>query len=284
MLAPGGGLMILVIVVPLIIGLVISTLDLDQYTLRDWLRAPFIGINNYVEAVTASPLLRSITISGSYAVIVSLVTLPIGVVAALAVQNAFRGRAIVRSIFLIPYVLPAFVVGTVWRTVLQPDGVMNTSLAGVGIHGGLWLNGPQSFWALVIVQIWSSWPFVYLLALAALQSVEPEVQEAAALDGALGWTKLRYVIFPYMRGPVALALIISLLHNLNAFTLPFVLFGVPTPDDVQVLPVLTYITSFQTFRFGLSAAMAVASLAMICIPIFIYLKAVKLDTGDEWVK
>ena len=284
MLLPGGILMVLVIVIPLILAVVISMLDLDQYTLRSWLQAPFIGLGNFVEAVTKSTLLRSIGISASYAAIAAVATLPIGVFAALATQNAFRGRGLVRSIFLIPYVLPTFVVATVWRTMLQPGGVVNEGLDALGIHTGLWLNGPQSYWALIIVQIWSSWPFFYLLVLAGLQSVDQEVHEAAAIDGALWWTKLRYVILPYLRGPIALALIISFLHNVNGFTLPFVLFGVPAPQDVEVLPVLTYVTSFQSFRFGLSASMAVASLVLIAIPLFIYLRAVKLDTGDEGAK
>ncbi|MET4780762.1 sugar ABC transporter permease [Glaciihabitans sp. UYNi722] len=281
MLAPGGILMILVIVIPLILAIVISLLDLDQYTLRSWLQAPFIGLQNFVEAFTRSTLLRSIGISVSFAAIAAVVTLPIGVAAAIATQNKFVGRGLVRSIFLIPYVLPAFVVGTVWRTMLQPGGVVDDALASIGIHTGLWLNGPQSFWALILVQIWSSWPFFYLLVLAGLQAVDHEVHEAAAIDGALWWTKLRYVIFPYLRGPIALAVIISFLHNINGFTLPFVLFGVPAPQDVDVLPVLTYVTSFQSFRFGLSASMAVASLVLIAIPLFIYLKAVRLDTGEE---
>lgn len=284
MLLPGGILMVLVIVIPLVLAIVISMLDLDQYTLRSWLQAPFIGLGNFVEAVTKSTLLRSIGISASYAAIAAVATLPIGVFAALATQNAFRGRGLVRSIFLIPYVLPTFVVATVWRTMLQPGGVVNEGLDALGIHTGLWLNGPQSYWALIIVQIWSSWPFFYLLVLAGLQSVDQEVHEAAAIDGALWWTKLRYVILPYLRGPIALALIISFLHNVNGFTLPFVLFGVPAPQDVEVLPVLTYVTSFQSFRFGLSASMAVASLVLIAIPLFIYLRAVKLDTGDEGAK
>ncbi|WP_426520121.1 carbohydrate ABC transporter permease [Diaminobutyricibacter sp. McL0618] len=281
LLLPGGILMVLVIVVPLIVAVLMSTLDLDQYTLQSWLQAPFIGLQNYVEAVTSSPLLHSIWISVSFAVIAAVVTLPIGVAAALATQNRFRGRGLVRSLFLIPYVLPAFVVGTLWRTMLQPGGVIDSVLSGMGVHTGLWLNGPQSYWSLIIVQIWTSWPFFYLLVLAGLQSVDHEVHEAAALDGALWWTKLRYVIFPYLKGPVTLALIIAFLHNINAFTLPFVLFGVPAPQDVEVLPVLTYVTSFQSFRFGLSAAMAILSLVLIAIPLFAYLRAVRLDTGEE---
>ncbi|GAA2066582.1 carbohydrate ABC transporter permease [Leifsonia soli] len=281
MLLPGGILMLVVIVVPLIVAVVMSTLDLDQYTLQSWLQAPFVGLGNYVEAVASSPLLRSIGISVSFAVIAAVVTLPIGLAAALATQNRFRGRALVRSLFLIPYVLPAFVVGTLWRTMLQPGGVVDSMLGAVGAHPGLWLNGPLSYWSLIIVQLWTSWPFFYLLVVAGLQSVDPEVHEAAAIDGATWWIKLRYVILPYLRGSILLALIIAFLHNINAFTLPFVLFGVPAPQDVDVLPVLTYTTSFQSFRFGLSAAMAICSLVLIAIPLFVYLRAVKLDSGEE---
>ncbi|MBO1740046.1 carbohydrate ABC transporter permease [Leifsonia sp. TF02-11] len=281
LLLPGGILMLLVIIVPFVFALVISTLDLDMYTLRDWVSAPFIGLGNYIEALTSSSLLQSIWISVSFAVIAAVVTLPIGVAAALATQNAFRGRALVRSLFLVPYVLPGFVVGTFWHTMLQPHGIVDTVLGDLGIHTGLWLNGPLSYWTLVMVQIWSSWPFFYLLVLAGLQSIEHEVHEAAAIDGAGWWAKLRYVILPALRGPIALALIISLLHNINGFTLPFVLFGVPAPQAVNVLPVLTYVTSFQSFRFGLSAAMAVFSLILIAIPLFVYLRAVRLDTGDD---
>ncbi|AGW41999.1 ABC transporter permease [Leifsonia xyli subsp. cynodontis DSM 46306] len=281
MLLPGGLLMLLVIVAPLLVAVTMSTLDLDQYTLQSWLQAPFVGLGNYVEAIAASPLLRSIGISVSFAAIAAVVTLPIGLAAALATQNAFRGRALVRSLFLIPYVLPAFVVGTLWRTMLQPGGVVDSVLSALGTHPGLFLNGPLSYWSLVVVQIWTSWPFFYLLVLAGLQSVDHEVHEAAALDGATWWIKLRSVVLPYLRGPIFLALLIAFLHNINAFTLPFVLFGVPAPQDVDVLPVLTYVTSFQSFRFGLSAAMAICSLVLIAIPLFVYLRAVRLDSGEE---
>jgi multiple sugar transport system permease protein len=281
MLAPGGVLILVVIVIPLLVALWISLLDLDQYSIREWIHAPFLGVKNYVEALTDSDLLHSVWLSVFYAVVVTLVTTPIGIAAALATQQAFRGRGFVRSVFLIPYVLPAFVVGTIWRIILLPDGFANRTLAHVGIHPGLWLNGPKSFWALVLVQIWASWPLIYLLALSGLQSVDPDVHEAAALDGADWWSKLWHIIGPYLRGPVALAMIIAFLHNVNNFTLPFVLFGVPAPHDVEVLPVLTYIESFQNFRFGLSAAMAVCSLVLVAIPIIVYLRAVRLDTGGK---
>lgn len=280
LLAPGGLLMTVVIVLPLLLAVYLALIDLDQYTLRRWLDAPFIGLDNFTEAFQ-SGLLHSIWISVSFAVIATAATVPLGIAAAVATQNPYRGRALVRAVFLIPYVLPSFVVATVWRTMLRPDGIVNASLSKVGVDGGLWLSGPKSYWTLVLVEIWAAWPFIYLMALAALQSVDLEVYEASAIDGANWWPKLSRVILPYLRGPVLLACLLATLNHINNFTLPYVLFGSPAPDDVNVIPMLVYVTSFQSLRFGLSAAMAVVSLVLIAIPLFAYLRAVRLDVHEE---
>ncbi|MEW1808158.1 sugar ABC transporter permease [Pseudarthrobacter sp. NPDC080039] len=281
LLTPGGLLIGLVIVVPLLLGIYISMLQLDQYTIRKWVSAPFVGVSNFVEAFTSTDLLHAFGNSVSFSVIATVITVPIGVFAALTTQNAFRGRAVVRSVYLIPYVLPSFVVGTFWRTMLQPDGIVNKILATAGIPAGQWLSGPSSYWVLILVEVWAAWPFIYLMALSGLQSVDQEVHEAAAIDGALWWTKLRYVIFPYLRGPVALACLIATLHHMNNFSLAFLLFGVPAPFDIQVLPTLVYSMSFTSLRFGMGAAMALLSLVFIALPLYFYLRAVKLDTGTE---
>ncbi|XVV10523.1 carbohydrate ABC transporter permease [Actinoplanes sp. CA-131856] len=280
LLTPGGLLLVLVVLIPLALAVYLSLLDLDQYTLRRWIEAPFIGLDNYVESLD-SGLLHSIWISVSFSVLSTAVTVPIGIAAALVTQNAYRGRGLVRAAFLIPYVLPSFVVASVWRTMLQPDGVVNAWLSKVGVDGGLWLSGPKSYWTLVLVEIWAAWPFIYLMALAALQSVDHEVHEASAVDGATWWPKLSRVILPYLRGPVLLACLLATLNHINNFTLPFVLFGAPAPDDVNVMPMLVYVTSFQGLRFGLSAAMAVVSLIIIAIPLYVYLRAVRLDVHEE---
>ena len=280
LLTPGGLLMIVIVIIPLLLAIYISLIDLDQYTLRRWLDAPFIGLQNFTEAFQ-SGLPKSIWISVSFAVLSTIATVPFGVAAAVATQNRYRGRAVVRAVFLIPYVLPSFVVATVWRTMLQPDGIVNTLLAKVGITGGLWLSGPKSYWTLILVEIWAAWPFIYLMALAALQSVDGEVHEASAIDGANWWPKLTHVILPYLRGPVLLACLLATLNHINNFSLPFVLFGAPAPDDVNVMPMIVYVTSFQSLRFGLSAAMAIVSLLLIAIPLFVYLRALRLDVHDE---
>ena len=280
LLTPGAVLMTVIILIPLLLAIYISLIDLDQYTLRRWLDAPFVGLQNFTEAFQ-SGLPKSIWISVSFAVLSTIATVPFGVAAAVATQNRYRGRAVVRAVFLIPYVLPSFVVATVWRTMLQPDGIVNTLLAKVGIDGGLWLSGPTSYWTLILVEIWAAWPFIYLMALAGLQSVDGEVHEASAIDGANWWPKLTHVILPYLRGPVLLACLLATLNHINNFTLPFVLFGAPAPDDVNVMPMIVYVTSFQSLRFGLSAAMAIVSLLLIAIPLFAYLRVLRLDVHEE---
>jgi multiple sugar transport system permease protein len=277
MLAPGGVLMVVVILVPLVVALLVSTLDLNQYTLRQWTDAPGVGLSNYVEAWRDTALPHAIWVSVGYAVIVTIAAVPLGLAAALATQQRFAGRALVRSAFLIPYVLPAFVVGTVWHTILQPGGPAGKLLG----EDYLWLNGPRSYWALVVVQLWTSWPLLYLLALSGLQGIADDVHEAAALDGAGWWAKLRHIILPHLRGVLGLGMVIEFLHTLNSFTLPYVMFGVPAPHDVEVLPVLTYVESFQNFKFGLSAAMAVLSLILVAIPLSVYLRAVRLNRNED---
>lgn len=274
-------LLVLVIVLPFLLGIWISATDLDQYSLRTFLQAPVIGLSNYVEALQTSGLLHSIWVSFAFAMLTTLVCAPIGVLAALALNTAFRGRGLVRSAFLIPYVLPSFVTATVWRFILRPDGAFNEVLAWVGVDGGQWLIGDKAFWALVLVDIWAAWPFVYMMAMAGLQAIPDELYESADMDGASWWQKVRYVALPQIRGQLLLGLLLSTLAHFNNFTLPFVLFGTPAPDSVLTLPVNIYQTSFQTFRFGLGSAMSVLSLVLMLIPAVIYLRASRLTAATD---
>ena len=281
LMSPTLVLLLLVIVVPFLVAVWISVLDLDQYSLRSFFSAPFVGLGNYTEAFRASGLLHSVWVSLSFAVLTTAVCAPVGLLAALALNSRFRGRALVRSAFLIPYVLPSFVTATVWRFILRPTGVFNEMLARVGIDGGQWLIGDKSFWALVMVDIWAAWPFVYMMCMAGLQSVPDELYESADLDGASWWQKVRFVVVPQIRNQLLLGLLLSTLAHFNNFTLPFVLFGTPAPTPAVTLPVNIFQTSFQTFRFGLGSAMSVVALVLTLIPAVIYLRAARLTAAPE---
>ena len=148
-----------------------------------------------------------------------------------------------------------------------------------GIDGGQWLIGDRAFWALVIVDIWAAWPFIYMMTIAGLQSIPNEMYEAADLDGTTWFQKIRFVALPQIRGQLLLGLLLSTLAHFNNFTLPYVLLGSPAPTPALTLPVNVYQTSFQVFRFGLGAAMAVISLILMIIPAVFYLRASKLTAA-----
>lgn len=272
-------LLFVFIVIPFLVGIYISFLDLDQYSLREFFSAPFVGLDNYVEAFSSAGLLHSVRVSLSFSVLTTIVCIPVGLLAAMAVNTTFRGRGLVRSLFLVPYVIPSFVTAVVWRFILQPTGAANTVLDMFGIEGGQWLIGGNAFWSLTLVEIWAAWPFIYMMAIAGLQSIPSEMYEAADLDGVSNWQKIRYVVLPQIRGQLLLGVLLSTLANFNSFAMPYVLLGSPAPNPALTLPVNVYQTSFQVFRFGLGAAMSVITLILMIIPAVYYLRASKLTAA-----
>jgi len=281
---PSVVLLIVIIGVPFLIALYISFLSLDQYTLRSWVHAPWVGLVNYVSALSGSSVvgastLTSLGVSVAFSLLTTLIITPIGVLAALTVNTDFRGRAVVRALYLIPYVLPTFVTALVWRMMfLNHTGLVDIVLAGIHIASinTYWLLGPNSFWAMVIADTWASWAFIYIMTLAGLQSISADVYDAAVMDGANSWQKLTRIVIPQLRPVLGLALLLSTLNHFNNFTLPFVMFGTPPPVQADVLPLNIYVSSFQLFNFGLGAAMSIVTLIIMLIPGFLYIRTLRL--------
>ncbi|HZU00921.1 MAG TPA: sugar ABC transporter permease [Ktedonobacteraceae bacterium] len=281
---PSVVLLIVIIGIPLLIAIYISFLSLDQYTLRSWISAPWVGLSNYVTALTAGNVigasaLLSLGVSLAFSLLTTLLITPIGILAALTVNTSYRGRTLVRSLYLIPYVIPTFVTAVVWRQMfLNGTGLVDRFLAALHLASinTYWLLGPNSFWAMVIADVWASWAFIYIMVLAGLQSISHDVYEAADMDGANGWQKLTQIVLPQLRHILGLALLLSTLNHFNNFTLPFVLFGTPPPVQADVLPLNIYVSSFQLFNFGLGGAMSVITLIIMLIPGFLYIRALRL--------
>lgn len=285
LLWPGLLLLLVVIGIPFLIAFYISFLNLDQYSLRTWLQAPWAGLSNYVATfvdgnVVGSSMLVSLGVSLGFSLLTTLLILPIGILAALTVNTPYRGRALVRALYLIPYVIPTFVTGLIWRLMfLNGTGLIDHVLAALHLAdiNMYWLLGANSFWAMVIADTWASWPFIYMMTLAGLQALPAEVYDSAAVDGATFWQKMTHIILPQLRNTLALAILLSTLNHFNNFTLPFVMFGTPPPVQADVLPLNIYVSSFQLFNFGGGAAMSVLTLIIVLIPGFIYIRSLRLN-------
>ncbi len=284
LLAPTAVFLFVVVVAPFVMGLYVSLTNLNQYTIASWARAPFVGLGNYVAALTqpgavSASFPQSIWASVSFSVATTVVIVPIAIGAALLMDDEFAGRGIFRSLFLVPYVIPTFVNAIVWRLIfLNNYGLADRvlPLVGLGSRSQFWLIGPLTFPAMVIADVWASWPFVYLMVLAGLQAVPGDVKDAAEIDGAGPAARFFGITLPLIRPTLTLAVLLSTIFHFNNFTLPFVMFGTPPPPAVDVLPLTVYINSFQIFNFGLGAAMSVLTLVIMLVPATLYMRVVRL--------
>lgn len=287
LLWPSVFLLLVIVAIPFVVGVYTSFIELDQYTIVNWSHAPFIGLQNYVDGFAANnalgaSLVQSIWASVSFSLMTTLIILPIGVAGALLVNRPFPGRALIRSIFLIPFVLPVFVNAITWRFLfINGWGPIDRILAALHLASinTYWLIGPETFWAMVVADVWASWPFVYLLALAGLQQIPDELYEAATIDGASARQSFISITLPFLRPLLGLGALLSTINHFNNFTLPFVMFGTPPPAPVDVLPLNVYVTSFQLFNLGQGAAMSLVTLLVMLVPAIIYMRVVRLGVS-----
>lgn len=288
LMAPALALLTLIIFIPMLFAFWISVTGLNQYTIGNWLHAPFVGLTQYIQSLTPSgpffgSLVGSVKASVAFALITTAIITPVGVGAAVLYNEKFAGRAVFRAVALLPYTIPAFVNAIVWRMVFTsetgPADVILSTLH-LASRGMFWLIGPNALWAMIIADAWAAWPFVYLLSLAALQSIPSDLYDAATIDGAAVWQRFRYVTLPSIRGTLGLALVLSTINHFNNFTLPFVMFGASPPAQVNVLPLNIYVNSFITFNFGLGAAMSVVALVIMLVPAVVYLRAARVGEAQ----
>ena len=271
--------LLLIHLLPMVAGVAISFFQLTEFFLRNWQAAPFAGLSNYAIAVdfssaTGAALLHSFTVTVAYTLLVLAVSWLFGMAAAVFTQRAFRGRGAVRTLFLIPYALPVFASVITWNFMLQRDsGMLNQLLLDLHLVGArpFWLIGSNSFWSLIIVQIWRTWPFAFLILTAGLQSIPVDLYEAAALDGASLLGQVRHVTLPLLRPVNRVLLLVLFLWTFNDFSVPFTLFGSAPPAQADIISIHIYENSFASWNFGTGSAMSVLLLLFLLLVTVIYL-------------
>jgi multiple sugar transport system permease protein len=280
LLAPAVVLELAVHVVPMVVGVWMSLLELTQFHIRDWSGAPFVGLDNYratlgVTTTTGRELLHSFGVTVAYTVLSVGLSWALGLTAAVLLQRPFRGRGVLRTLFLTPYALPVYAAVITWTFMFQRDtGLVNHVLVDdLGLRGDrpFWLIGGNSFVALLVVSVWRTWPFAFLCLMAGTQSIPDDLYEAAYLDGAGFWRRLGSVTLP-MLAPVNQVLILVLfLWTFNDFNTPYVLFGGSAPSAADLIAVHIYQSSFITWDFGIGSAMSVALLLFLLFVTTVYL-------------
>lgn len=289
MLTPAVLAMIIVLFIPMAWGVMISFRSYNKSTLSlpIW-DVPFVGVDNYVRSIQSMDLefMRSLQVTVSFVILSLLLSVVLGLGAALVGNSRFPGQTIFRGIMLIPFILPAVVSLTTFRFMLLSDGIINTTLTQLGVirEPVFWLVGANSFWAIVIGAVWTRFPLFFLTFLAALQTIPGDLYEAAELDGANRWQQFRYITLPYLRGIGTIIILLTVLWAYNNYLIPFVMLGggyyqVPPPAALLSVDILK--ESFTNLNFSYGAAQSVLMTALALGFVIVYLAWTQPREIDE---
>lgn len=239
------------------------------YAFTDWrageAHPAFVGLRNFAGLLHSIEARAALVNTLVIAVACTVLQTVIGLALAVALHARLASRYVLRTLFFVPALLPAVIIGFLWQYVLTPQGPLNEALTGVGL-GTLtrnWLGDAHIALASVIgVIIWQNAGLTMVIYLAGLQGVPEELLEAAQLDGAGGWHRFRHVTLPLLVPATTIAMSLTLISSLKLFDQVFVMTGGGPGYATQTLSVIMYQQAFVSGEYGSSAAIALV-LAMI---------------------
>jgi len=174
----------------------------------------FIGLANYTKLLGDEAFHESVAVTLTFAGTVVVAEMLIGVGLALLLDRSIRGMSVLRTLFILPMMIAPVVVGLVWRFMYHPtDGIFNRWLSALGLGRVDWL-GDHALMSVIIADIWQWTPFIFILSLAALQSLPRTALEAARIDGATGWQQIVHIKLPLM---MPVLIVTFLLRLIDAF-------------------------------------------------------------------
>jgi multiple sugar transport system permease protein len=279
---------LVVVILPVLFALVLSFQRIRLIQLRqlDLLGGPYT-LRNYDQLLSSSGFFDAIRVTLIYSVFGTAGAIVLGLIAALLVRNAFRGRGLVRGAFLLPYVAPVVAIAFIWRVLLSPQlGFVNA--VGTDVLGwdspipfltqergeialfGVGIGVPTALLMLIAFESWKSFPFAFLFILARLQALPTDIEEAARVDGATPTQVFRHIILPQLAGVIALIAVLRFIFTFNAFDEVYLLTSGAAGTEVLATQVYSLLTARSDV--GASAAVAMFMAAVLAVLLAIYVK------------
>jgi multiple sugar transport system permease protein len=263
---------------PIVYNVVMSFQEVTMGNLAD-LDRPWTGFDNYRDAI-ADPVFTKVIVNSIVFVAANVAgQVGLGLFAAACFARRFAGANFLRGLLLSGWILPALVVGAIWKWMFATEyGVVNHALMALHLINSPihWLSDPaMAMTALNIAHIWYAAPFCMILIAAALTAIPEELYEAAAIDGAGVIGRFRYVTLPALRPTLLAVSCLVAIFSLRAFDMIFVLTRGGPLDSTNVLPLLSYQFSFVQFEFGKGAAIGSFSFVLVLAVAIIYVIALR---------
>ena len=243
----------------------------------------FVGLDNFVALFNDSIFRVAVWNTFVYTIVATIFKLALGLWLALLLNRNFKGKAFTRAFILLPFIIPTVLSTFAWKWMFDPTfSVINWTLFRVGlIHGRInWLGDPNlALISVIIVNVWRGVPFFAISLLAGLQTINPELQEAAAIDGARPWQRFWHVTWPLLLPVTMVVVLFSVIQTFADFQLVYVLTGGGPANATQLFATYAYQIGIGTGLLSQGAAVSLAMfpfLLLIVVVQLLYIRRVEV--------
>lgn len=240
-----------------------------QYSLTNWNgyspNPDFVGLDNYTTVLT-KPAYFTVFKTSLYYFIATFFQLGIALLFATILSFKVKFANFWKGVLFFPYLLNGVAIGFIFLYFYKGGGTLDTVLEmlGLGDHIQLWLgNRAINNISLAFTSVWRYTGFNFLVFLGAIQSINPEIYEAAEIDGANRWNQFRYIMFPSIRNIIFLNIILGVSGSLSVFEIPYIMTGGSNGTTTFVIQTIN--TAFQYNKVGLASAMAIILLVIVVV-------------------
>jgi multiple sugar transport system permease protein len=265
---------------PMLYTVLMSVQKIDMFTLGTLAR-PFVGLRNYAHVIAMPVAWRVATNTAIFVSLSVFFQLVIGLALAIYFRQDFPGASTLRGLFLAGWVMPALVVGAIWRWLLAGDfGVINYLLGSLGlIHGHIfWIANPHvALYALVIANVWLGIPFNMLLLAVGLAAIPADVYEAAALDGAGAIQRFLFVTLPMMRATLGAVISLSIIFTMQQYDLVAALTQGGPSNASNVAQYWSWQLSFETYDIAGGSVVAVIMILVVILVALLYVRSTRME-------
>src|SRR5262245_12601645 len=239
----------------------------------------FVGLKNFVTNLKDPIFWRVASNTFVYTGIATLLKAVGGLGLALSMNQQFRMKNLVRAVLLLPFIVPTVLSTVAWMWILDPAfSVLNWFLIGLGVPkpGPPWLGNPiLAMVSIIVINTWRGLPFYGITLLAGLQTVPPELYEAATIDGATGWQRFRFVTLPLLQPIILIVTLFSVIFTFADFQLVYVLTHGGPQNATQLFATYAFDIAMGAGQLGLGASVALTmlpALALLIVALTIYLR------------
>lgn len=245
----------------------------------------FIGTDNY-SAILSSEVFWHVTLNTVIWTIASTaISFVLGFCSALALHRDFAGRAVLRAILIIPWVISAVAASYIWKWIYHSDfGVLGAILVELGLldrQPNFIDNVNSVLPSLIVVNIWREFPFAMIMLMAGLQTVPEQLLRAAKVDGASTWQRFWHVTFPHLRGVSTVTVLLLAVANFNSFIIPWIMTGGGPSNASHIWITHIYELAFGRQRWGVAAAYSVLLFIILMVLGYFYVRALSGNESKE---